>query len=360
MNNAVTEELKYISLDQLLPGDILGFKGDPQDTISFLIMYLTNGSDVSHGALFVQNKDNVLAESGGDGIHSRKMFEDKENGREVYVLRHKLAGPNGVEPVVPIAKDYVLQDLPYPYSDLILLGLILLFKRNVKKNLVSKAVVEYLCLVAAELKTIIEKDRTQGRHTMVCSSFVYQCYLDASKDHPRLKLQVEDGDVGFKDHPLIGAAAHPARSLFDLYQEYVASHKEECKASFYGENKLVQPKTMRSKDEIIDDLKQELLEEAKEHFPALDSIDPTMLIEIVNAVKDVVKALGEFVNKDFTFEEMLENARKQQAMFVTPNDLVKHLANADLLGVAKVHCDNQRYDANFRYCCDFLGGNASK
>ena len=179
-----------ISVNDLLPGDILAFKGDPNDDISKLIMKFT-GSDVSHGAIFVQNLDNVLAEAGGDGIHARRM-KDNTDSREAYVMRHNKAGKNGVEPVVPIAKDYVLQDLPYPYSDLILLGLILIFKHQVTNQLLSRVVVEFLCLVAAELKTIIEKEKTPGKHTMVCSSYVYQCYLDASKKNPALKLKLKD------------------------------------------------------------------------------------------------------------------------------------------------------------------------
>ena len=342
-------EIQYITLDQLLPGDILGFKGNPDDTISRLIMKLTNGSDVSHGAIFVQKKDNVLAESGEGGIHARKMFDDADNGREVYVLRHKDAGPNGVEPVVPIAKDYVLQDLPYPYSDLILLAFILIFKQNTSRNILSNAVAEYLCLVAAELKTIIEQNKTSGRHTMVCSSFVYQCYLDASKNYPNLKLQVENGDVGFKEHLLLGAKARPAISLFELYDEYVTSHEEEYKNNFYASRKFVRAKKLRTKEEILSDLEKQLSKENENNLPVLGAGEFSIVLDIIAAIKDVIEAFSMFLkNDDVSYEEMMDIARKQQAMFVTPNDLVKHLANADLIGIAKVHCDGDRYDDNWK------------
>lgn len=360
MSDVIENEIKNITLDQLLPGDILGFKGNREDIISRLIMDLTGGSDVSHGAIYIQKKDNVLAESGEGGIHSRSMTDDKDNGREVYVLRHNDAGPNGVEQIFPIAKDYVLQGLPYPYSDLILLGLILIFKQHVKKNLVSSAVAEYLCLVAAELKTIIEKNKTQGRHTMVCSSFVYQCYLDASKECPNLKLDVENGDVDFNDMPLLGANERPARTLFDMYQGYVASHLDECKANFKSQKNFVCAKKLRPKEEILADLEKQLSIETEDNLPNLAAGDASMFFDIIGAVKDVIQAMSEFMKGDFTFEEMLENARKQQAMFVTPNDLVKHLANATLLGIAKVHCASDPYDANFKYCCDFLGSDSAK
>jgi len=347
MNDVVNNEIKNITLDQLLPGDILGFKGNPDDKVSFLIMQLTNGSDVSHGAIFVQNKDNVLAESGEGGIHSRKMF-DAADGREVYVLRHKDAGPNGVEPVVPIAKNYVLQDLPYPYSDLILLGLILLFKKKVTKKIISRPVVEFLCLVAAELKTIIEQQQTSGKHTMVCSSFVYQCYLDASKEYPNLKLNVKDGDVGFKEHFLLGANANQDVSLFDLFDEYVSSHKEEFESGFYANKNLVRATKLRAKEEILADLEKQLLNKENDAVPVLMGGEFSIILDFIKAIKDIVEAMGTLLKGDISFDEMMKNAREQQALFVTPNDLVNHLTNADLIGIAKVRCDNERYDDNFK------------
>ena len=346
MNNVVNEELKTITIDQLLPGDILGFKGNPDDTISRLIMDLTNGSDVSHGALFIQNKDNVLAESSGDGIHSRKMIEDLANGREVYVLRHKDAGPNGIEAVVPIAKNYVLQDLPYPYSDLILLGLILVFKKNISRKWISQSVVEFLCLVAAELKTIIEKQRTSGKHTMVCSSFVYQCYLDASKNNPNLKLEVVNGDVGFKEHVLLSANAGTNVSMLDLFDEYAATYGENFEAHFAANKALLQAPKLRAKEEILADLEKQILGET-EALPVLKSGEFSTIIAIVRAVKDVIEAFITLIKGDKpSFTEMMKLAREQQAMFVTPNDLVNHLANADKLGLAKVHCEDDPYDKN--------------
>ena len=335
------------SVEDLLPGDILVFKGDPNDDISKLIMQFT-GSDVSHGALFVQKQDNVLAEAGGDGIHARRM-KDNANAREAYVMRHNKALKNGVEPVVPIAKDYVLQDLPYPYSDLILLGLILIFKHPIKRPMLSQVVVEFLCLVAAELKTIIEKEKTPGKHTMVCSSYVYQCYLDASKKNPALKLNLKDADVGFKDHPLIGRKSNSKSfTLFDMYTDYVASHEEECKMNFKLK-KSVAPKKLRSKEEILADLKKLVAKKVTDKVPALTLEQISTIMDIISAIKDVISALATFFKGDrVSFAEMMKIAREQQAMFVTPNDLVKHVTNANLVGMLKVERYGKDYDENWK------------
>ena len=336
-----------ISVNDLLPGDILAFKGDPNDDISKLIMKFT-GSDVSHGAIFVQNLDNVLAEAGGDGIHARRM-KDNTDSREAYVMRHNKAGKNGVEPVVPIAKDYVLQDLPYPYSDLILLGLILIFKHKVTRPLMSRVVVEFLCLVAAELKKIIEDKNTPGKHTMVCSSYVYQCYLDASKKNPALKLKLKDADVGFKDHPLIGRKSKSKSvTLFDMYANYVETHEEECKKNFKL-RKSVAPKKLRSKEEILADLKKILLSKISDKIPAMTPEQFSTVIDIIEAIKDVISALATFFKGDrVSFSEMMKIAREQQAMFVTPNDLVNNVTNAKCVGMLKAERYGDKYDDNWK------------
>ena len=337
-----------LSVEDLLPGDILAFKGDPNDDISKLIMQFT-GSDVSHGAIFVQKQDKVLAEAGGDGIHARRM-KDNANAREAYVMRHNKAGKYGVEPVVPIAKDYVLQDLPYPYSDLILLGLILIFKHPITNQFISRVVVEFLCLVAAELKTIIEKEKTPGKHTMVCSSYVYQCYLDASKKNPTLKLKLKDADVGFEDHPLIGRKSKSKSvTLFDLYANYVESHEEECKKNFKLK-KAVAPKKLRSKEEILADMKRLIAKKITDKIT--DKITPeqfSTIVDIIEAIKDVINALATFFKGDrVSFSEMMKIAREQQAMFVTPSDLVNHVTNATQVGMLKVERYGEDYDENWK------------
>ncbi len=333
------------SVNDLLPGDILAFKGDPEDTISSMIMNLT-GSDVSHGAIFVQKEEGVLAEAGLGGIHATRTRDDS-TAREAYVMRHNKAGKNGVEPVVPIAKNYVIQDLPYPFSDLILLGLILIFKQKVTKPLLSRVVAEFLCLVAAELKTIIEEKNTPGKHTMVCSSYVYQCYLDASKKRPALKLNIKNGDVGFKDHPLIGRKSK-SFTLFDVYADYVASHEDECKKDFKAK-KLQPAKKLRSKEEILADLKKLLAKKIADKVPELTPETISVLIDVINAIKDVIQALVVFLKGDkVSFSEMMKVAREQQAMFVTPNDLVKHVTNATNVGMVKLDRYGGEYDDNWK------------
>ena len=349
MENSLTEN-QYINLDQLLPGDILTFKGNPKDVLSGLIMKLTNGSDVSHGAIFVQKKDFVLAESGESGIHAHMMKMCTEGGSEVYVLRHKDAGTEGILPATDVAKQYVLRDLPYPFSDLVFLGLILLFKNNAKKNLLSRAVVDLMCLVAAELKTRIEEKKGPGFHTLVCSSYVYQCYLEAAEKQPNLKLEVKNGDIGYGEHRLLFRNAEPSNTLLDLFEDYVKQDNGEFKNRFFARRKLKQAKKLRPVEDVLKDLDLELSVKCEENLPMLNSIDWEIVKDFIDAVGDIVEAVSSLINDhdDLTLEEMIENARKQQAMFITPNDLRYHLTNANYIGMLRVTRDGSDYDQNFK------------
>ena len=64
---------KALTLADLKPGDILTFEGEENDTISFLIMKLTN-SVVTHGALYFQDSPvKALADAGKSGLHVSKL-----------------------------------------------------------------------------------------------------------------------------------------------------------------------------------------------------------------------------------------------------------------------------------------------
>ena len=194
-----------------------------------------------------------------------------------------------------------------------------------------------------------EQPSAPGKHTMVCSSYVYQCYLDASKKNPALKLNLKDADVGFKDHPLIGRKSNSKSfTLFDMYTDYVASHEEECKMNFKLK-KSVAPKKLRSKEEILADLKKLVAKKVTDKVPALTLEQISTIMDIISAIKDVISALATFFKGDrVSFAEMMKIAREQQAMFVTPNDLVKHVTNANLVGMLKVERYGKDYDENWK------------
>lgn len=331
---------KELSLSDLRPGDILTFIGE-NTLLDNLIMRLTNHSDVSHGALYVQKDDEnwILADAGQNGIHAHVLsqnFEDVnpdlgDEIREIYVSRHDSAGTAGVLPVVNIAKDYVFQDLPYPYSDLLLLGMILIYKNVTDVSLKHNVVVEFLRVLTAEVKTWIDAHRKNPAHTMVCSSYVYQCYLDASKETPKLKLNVVHGDAAPDTLPL--------NTLLDAYESFVNGE-----TAYWRMNYKPEPSLLRTNNRPILEVVADLLnEESQSNVVMLPKLD------LFCAMEDFLKVLMELLGKCAkSVDELIANAREQQAMFVTPNDLRYNTKNVKYLGKMKIVRKGDNYDPNLK------------
>lgn len=348
-SDIVKDELNTVKLEQLLPGDILVFQTIQGDTLDEIITSLTHDSDVSHGAVFVQQKDFVLADSGAAGLHAHAMSYKKKKKddvpRVIFVMRHDKAGKDGILPVSKIAEDYVKQNLPYPFSDLILLGLILLFKKEVKDGLICQAVLDFLVWLAAEIKTKIEK--RDGKHTMICSSFVYQCYMDAADQgkNPDLRLNVKNGDAGIDKFPLLGSAPISPNSLLGMLNTYVQRNGSEFKKNLFANGMLPRKKRVRKIDVILKNLHPVLTKQNNEAFTLQSSENLDMFMQILGAVKDVVWGFSSLVRDGVPdFDTAMEDIAKQWAMFITPNDLRYHLTNAKCIGQMTVYRDNDNYD----------------
>ena len=325
----VQNDEKKLELKDLKPGDILIFDTD-DSLIDKLITRLTK-STVTHAALFVQNGETaLLADAGGTGIDLHRLTSEGEI-RGINIRRLTKEGGFGdeyekaVAPVIDIAYDYVRQDLPYPYSDLVLLAMIIVFKDVSHCSLNSAYVIKLLQVAAAEIKTIIDNKYHDGKHTMVCSSYVYQCFLDASATNKDLKINIENGDVQ--------PAKKQKRSatLFDLYVEHAAEYSVNAKR--FTEAKL-EPVT-----DSIDEILNNLIDKENQHHISL--IKSNILSKAIEEfLKVLLKAAG-CVAESIT--DLIENAKKQQSLFVTPNDLYCHTTNTESVGKVYLYRDGDEY-----------------
>ena len=327
------ENEKVIGLKDLKPGDILIFEGD-NSRIDNLIKRFTK-SEACHGALFVQNGEKaILADSGGTGIDlhllSTEQFADEEK-RTIHVRRLTKKGGFGadydsiVAPIVDAAYDYVRQDLPYPYSDLVLMAMILIYKNVSDEGLKQDVVIKLLRVATAELKKLIDDKYRDGKHTLVCSSYVYQCFLDASKNNPDLKLQIENGDLQPE------STKKRVATLFDLYVEHATEYN--FKTSHFAD--AAQEPVTESIDELLNNLVDD---QNKNHVSLVKGNALSHAIE--EFLKTLLKAIGTSVN---SIEDLIKNARAQQAMFITPNDLLCHTTNTESVGVLDLYRDNNEY-----------------
>ncbi len=97
------------------------------------------------------------------------------------------------------------------------------------------------------------------------------------------------------------------------------------------------------------DLKKLLAKKSADKVPELTPETLSVLIDIINAIKDVIQALATFLKGDrVSFSEMMKVAREQQSMFITPNDLVKHVTNAKNVGMVKLDRYGGEYDDNWK------------
>ena len=328
--DTTTDVEKNICLGDIKPGDILIFDGEDHG-ISLLIKKFTH-SQVTHGAIFMQGGSvAALADAGSAGIHMHQV-DSRDSSRIVHVRRITKKGGFGenfdktVAPVIDIARDYVNQDLPYPYSDLVLLAMILIYKDVSDVSLKQAAVIKFLKVVTAELKKIINDKFHDGKHTMVCSSFVYQCYLDASQNNPDLKIDIKYGDADYDPN----YKAKRSATLFDLYAEHATEYN--YKTSIFN-NEKDEPVT-----ESLDELLEDLVNKDNNHVSLVKGNALSHAIE--EFLKALMKACG-FVVKDV--KDLIENARKQQAMFVTPNDLYCHTTNTESVGQIRLYRHDEEY-----------------
>jgi major membrane immunogen (membrane-anchored lipoprotein) len=318
-------EEKIIELKDIKPGDILIFDGEDHG-ISLLIKKFTH-SNVTHGALFMQGGGvSYLADSGSGGIHMHQV-EQREKSRFVHVRRITKNGGFGsdfekiIAPVLDIARNYVSQDLPYPYSDLVLLAMILIYKDVSDVNLKQAVIIKLLKLVTAELKTFIDEKYRDGKHTMVCSSFVYQCYLDASKNNPDLKIDIKNGDTDFVPNHQVKRSV----TLLDLYADHAAEYHYNTANFAVEKDEPVKESVKELLDNLVDETNENHVSMVKGN--ALSHSIEEFLKALMNACGIAIKDV----------KDLIENAKMQQALFVTPNDLYCHTTNTESIGKLELY-----------------------
>ena len=316
---------KALTLADLKPGDILTFEGEENDTISFLIMKLTN-SVVTHGALYFQDSPvKALADAGKSGLHAHKV-ENKPKSRNVYVSRIKMPGQGGffgddkIYYVLHSAKGYLNSNLKYPYSDLVLLALIMVFKDISKVSISLPVILGVLKFVTVEIKRLIDARMHEGKHPMVCSAFVYQCYLDAGKKDERLKLNLNaDADMGEFTCRSV-RQLQGAKTLFELYAE----HAEE----YNYKTELFATREPEVTKEELDALLKQGVEDVKG-----DRVMVLKNFSLSGVIEKFLEVLLDYYGIEWKdTESLIEKARKFQSMFVTPNDLCFHIDNTEKLG----------------------------
>ncbi len=320
-----------LNVSKLKAGDIMTFEGERNedgklDPLSHLIMILTD-SEVSHAGLFIQEDPPAMADAALSGLHAHLVADKGDPLRPVHICRLKMADQLDLTPVIEAAEKYLKDDLVYPMPDLILLGMILVYKNVSHVSLKQKVIIGLLKIITAKIKSILEDKKYEGKHPMICSEFVYQCYLDASKKDPRLKLILKNADLQL-------SLRH--RTSITLLDHFINYHTSQQDILRYSDDKT----QIHFNNTFNDDIYQSestLIQEA------IDGIDHGEKLfreneELSLAVQNFLIVEQELRGKPIdSFKNLIDNAKDQQAFFVTPNDLFCHISNADYLGKLDIY-----------------------
>lgn len=243
-----------LNVSKLKAGDIMSFDGERDengklDPLSHLIMILTD-SEVSHGGLYIQEDPPAMADAALSGLHAHLVADKGNPLRPVHICRLKMADQLDLTPVIEAAEKYLKDDLVYPMPDLILLGMILVYKNVSHVSLKQKVIIGLLKIITAKIKSILEDKKYEGKHPMICSEFVYQCYLDASKKDPRLKLILKNADLQ------LSLRHRTSITLLDHYIDYRFSQQK-----FFASNEEpIEKSLFENVNEDIEENESELLQ----------------------------------------------------------------------------------------------------
>src|SRR5574344_2989856 len=325
-----------LNVSKLKAGDIMTFDGERDeqgnlDPLSHLIMILTD-SEVSHGGLFIQENPPAMADAALSGLHAHLVADKGDPLRPVHICRLKMADQLDLTPVIEAAEKYLKDDLVYPMPDLILLGMILVYKNVSHVSLKQKVIIGLLKIITAKIKSILEDKKYEGKHPMICSEFVYQCYLDASKKDPRLKLILKNADLQ------LSLRHRTSITLLDHYIDYRFSQQK-----FFASNEEpIEKSLFENKIEDIEENESELLQIAIKGIHDKDRLfgeNESLSLAVQNFLIAEQELRGKPIH---SFKSLIDNAKEQQAFFVTPNDLLCHISNADNLGKLDIYRDSNK------------------
>lgn len=325
-----------LNVSKLKAGDIMTFDGERDeqgnlDPLSHLIMILTD-SEVSHGGLFIQENPPAMADAALSGLHAHLVADKGNPLRPVHICRLKMADQLDLTPVIEAAEKYLKDDLVYPMPDLILLGMILVYKNVSHVSLKQKVIIGLLKIITAKIKSILEDKKYEGKHPMICSEFVYQCYLDASKKDPRLKLILKNADLQ------LSLRHRTSITLLDHYIDYRFSQQK-----FFASNEEpIEKSLFENVNEDIEENESQLIQMAIKGIHDKDRLfgeNESLSLAVQNFLIAEQELRGKPIH---SFKSLIDNAKEQQAFFVTPNDLLCHISNADNLGKLDIYRDSNK------------------
>lgn len=309
--------IKYkwgISLDikDLKSGDVLLFSPEKNSWLSDAIVWLT-GAPVSHTAMTYKQFEDIIEET---VPHVRVApANERFKGRTIHVMRDKRN--QNFEPVINASTRYLNELEPYGMPNLYLVGMILLYKKFTPSGDMQKARLKLLKFIVEKLLPIIDKHEYGTKDAMVCSQFVFQCYQDAGKDY---ELTIKNGN-------LLGAA-----KLDEAQSDSLLS-----KASQYTSNKKIDSHQLLKSNSDLERDGESVLKQLKSDIGEFSQEIEDETLDTVHHLAQIIHAVTEGIDLNQASSSIgLSILQKQQAMFVTPADLLEHCPDLEKIGIIEI------------------------
>jgi len=174
---------KVIGIKDLKRGDILLYP--PNDFIGRAILAITKGT-VSYSGIYYGDKNGkqYIAH-----VYKHAMmltpFDEFMNVVKICYVR-RLNIQSDLDPVLRSANIYLQGNNGYPYTNLVLLGILMVIKKFSKNILHSKKFYDFSLYVSLKIMKVLSKIRAmlgKGENAMICSHYVAKCFSDAGKKY---------------------------------------------------------------------------------------------------------------------------------------------------------------------------------
>lgn len=323
---------KTVTLSDLKDGDVLVMQGplnwSPMTlnlALDKAIMWLTD-SDVCHGALYYGVEDSVhyLVDDGMKGVGQHSMTQGDGENLTWYVRRP--TGDKNLQPVLDVASKYKGQSTAYDWELLVMVGVLLLYKKVTPNTLYYRFLFDVLKKIVVMVDNKTHDDSTRY---FICSQFVATCFSEAGDQYA---LDVVDGSVGEKveaDNVLNNTSE---QTLIDYCLDN--THHVSTNSVLGAQS---EPEELTA-----DDIKQ-LIEsyEQKPEQTQLQALQGSDLSQVFDIYDDFLQlffkmnasALGLEQADWTTADQRFALIKTYQDDFVTPADLKSHCQNLEDIGI---------------------------
>lgn len=322
-----------IGLEDLRVGDIMVFPAPEGSKLSQVIALLTDSS-VSHAALMYKTgSEFLLAESTIGGIRSTPLPHE-----EPYVRRYHLSTEE-LNKLLNSIEHYIQDETDYAYIDLVLLGILLVYKKFSKKTLTNKIFYTFLEHVARLLAETINNLLSKGKIPMVCSQYVAQCFLDAECPLKFNKMVV---DWGYSTESFKLTSGNDQLSLITLLgtTSYPSNTQTKNKPNILNMNE--ESKIFNDFIHLIKSEKNVGNEKntRKNNHVEVNKLSPIYcsetldLSDLVIPTQDISNSLNIILTNKSVINKIqqMDGSYEREVFFVTPADLYLNCSNAEYVG----------------------------